>query len=1256
MHRSDEVGAIEAASPLSVVMERELHSILAGASDAEREGARETLWGLALSGGGIRSATFALGVLQALTRCGAIRGFHYLSTVSGGGYIGAFLQAAIRRYGLNGACDLLTAPVNKDDALAARQPGPPMPSNRPLRHLREYSNYLSPNTSALSGDTLGMLATYLRNVLLIQLQLLALMLAFGVLPLWAFPLLQWLGANPAISLPLAAALALAASIGLARVSAGAQRAQVASDRPGTGAAARAGAEGEFGRETPSPAVGLASNLIVLLLASASAIGALGVFGLQGDRTLPSACVALGLQSRWSGCVQVELGAYTLGAYASVWLTWLVLDRLRPDSNAEASPLQRHRLRFLFGTLAAAVLAGALVLLLRELAPGLRLDATWSALIWGSPLVFLAVVSTAAVHTGLAGDALSDLQREIWARVGGRSGALVLVGICGSLGLLVIGPWLVGRLLYSGDGLWSRLVGLGGIASWLLVTFAGVAASARVSAANAVSQPYQLGLRRALAAVAPWIFVLGLWVVIGLLAQSLLMAMGAGPVPALVHDGGLGDYFQALSRLAADHHALVSILMLGGFGLWLLFGLLMDGNELSLNAFYRNRLVRCYLGATNAERRPESITNFDPGDDLPLHDLVGGGGGETSRPLYPLIGTTLNLVSSKQLDWQDRRAASFLLSPHYCGHLPPVGRGGAQAVGDPPELAGSESLAHRLGLGTAVAISGAAVSPNMGARSSPAITFLLTLFDARLGWWLPNRIVQQRIWGHRAALDKPPFPGMQLLAELLGLTHGNGSFVHVSDGGHFENLGIYELVRRRCRFILCSDAGADPKREFADLANAIQKCRVDFGAHIAIDIDELRPDPGTGRSRRHATLGHIDYADGTRGLLLYLKPTLVGDEDADIQHYARLHPEFPHQPTADQYFDEAQFESYRQLGEHIGKRVFASTLERIGDGCTRGGLALRNSDTKERLLTELAHRFYAPLDLVGRNFSRHGEAMARLFATLRGSPALASLDLQFYPGWSLAPGQGRQTAAAATGCAGMPAPHHFRDCFYFCQELIQLMESVYIDLDLDANWQHPDNRGWMNVFRHWSWSATFRVAWALSAQTFGSRFVGFCEARVGIPRMVDAVGLEPIDLQADKGLAEQAATLHEDGKINAVELGVLGSAAVAHSGPAHRLYRLRLHWSHFLAEGGDRTVDPSLGIALVQESTLLLFRIQDHVRRLGLGSVFMRRLLAVQSIDKVAIAGGDYGPVGLLSDAEREAMQAQLSRMLRDARLRIGALR
>jgi hypothetical protein len=221
------------------------------------------------------------------------------------------------------------------------------------------------------------------------------------------------------------------------------------------------------------------------------------------------------------------------------------------------------------------------------------------------------------------------------------------------------------------------------------------------------------------------------------------------------------------------------------------------------------------------------------------------------------------------------------------------------------------------------ISGAAASPNMGYNSSPVLTLVMTLFNARLGWWLGNPRAKRDSW----KLPGPRFGVRSFIDEALGLTNDRNTWIYLSDGGHFDNLGLYEMVLRRCRLIILSDAGADPKFAYYDLGSAIQKIRLDLG--IPIDFDKPMPmtrDPThtEGRSAHHCAIGTIGYSTidpgAPAGTLIYLKPSLSGDEPLDVLHYAAANSSFPHQPTPDQFFDESQFESYRRLGLHIVERI------------------------------------------------------------------------------------------------------------------------------------------------------------------------------------------------------------------------------------------------------------------------------------------------------------------------------------------------
>lgn len=141
-----------------------------------------------------------------------------------------------------------------------------------------------------------------------------------------------------------------------------------------------------------------------------------------------------------------------------------------------------------------------------------------------------------------------------------------------------------------------------------------------------------------------------------------------------------------------------------------------------------------------------------------------------------------------------------------------------------------------------------------------------------------------------------------------------------------------MVLRRCHYILVSDAGCDEKMEFQDLGNAIRKIRIDLGIDIEIHVEPLRPS-AQDRSSVHYAIGTIRYSrvdpGAPDGILIYLKPSLSGDEPVDVLDYAAHHDQFPHEPTSDQFFDESQFESYRRLGEHVAGEVFASVTAQTG---------------------------------------------------------------------------------------------------------------------------------------------------------------------------------------------------------------------------------------------------------------------------------------------------------------------------------------
>jgi len=175
----------------------------------------------------------------------------------------------------------------------------------------------------------------------------------------------------------------------------------------------------------------------------------------------------------------------------------------------------------------------------------------------------------------------------------------------------------------------------------------------------------------------------------------------------------------------------------------------------------------------------------------------------------------------------------------------------------------------------------------------------------------------------------------LIAEGFGLTDDQNPYVYLSDGGHFENLALYEMVLRRCHYIVVSDGSQDPDCAFDDLGGALRKIRVDMGVPITIEkitIYSRKSD----KVGKYCAVGKIHYSavDGgdpakVDGTLIYIKPAICGGEPADVFNYTQQSKLFPHESTADQFFSETQFESYRMLGLH--------TVEQISDKWPGGDL-------------------------------------------------------------------------------------------------------------------------------------------------------------------------------------------------------------------------------------------------------------------------------------------------------------------------------
>lgn len=326
---------------------------------------------------------------------------------------------------------------------------------------------------------------------------------------------------------------------------------------------------------------------------------------------------------------------------------------------------------------------------------------------------------------------------------------------------------------------------------------------------------------------------------------------------------------------------------------------LDINRASFSNYYRKGLAITYL-------QTEPTEWYDP----LLHQLMQPSEeAETpERPYlapYHLIGAALNIPSSTSYRVNERNADFFLFSPKFCG---------SKAIG---YHASDKPPFNKLRKSTAMVVSGAAVSPLAGRNTAYGLTPWLALLNVRLGLWFSNPLQAEK---------NPMATPFLLWRELLGCAGEESSHINVSDGGHIENLGVYELLRRRCQTIICIDGEADPKMEYDGLLRLIQLAKVDLDVDIEIDLDSLKPREN-GFSYSHFAMAKITYPLAEKhstekcnnvGYMLYIKSSLTGNEQPYILDYKRKQPDFPHQSTSDQFFSEEQFESYRALGYHVAE--------------------------------------------------------------------------------------------------------------------------------------------------------------------------------------------------------------------------------------------------------------------------------------------------------------------------------------------------
>ena len=945
---------------------------------------------MALSGGGIRSATFNLGLLEGLHRLNLLALFDYVATVSGGGYIGSFWSEWLARQEFaiasqtRGQQEATTPEVPPErlfpthrDAGSGPQDGIDLPQER---HLREFSDFLAPRWGFFEVETWTALVAVISGLLpavTIALSIIGILLV-GWLSL-TFPLGFRL---PAPSVAMVLIITTAVLYGFERM----------------WHAVKSASAGHAGithvLAAPKPVQREVSRYLLVALAALIVVGLL-------QYPLPSIYLYLTPDTRPILSAGAWLNAPGHGSFEQWWAVTGIV-------NDQRAWLFSPRLF----DYAIVWLATALLMI------GARLGyALWPYIAARESLaafdrVLMRVLGLSVAWTGLA----------------------LLWHLAANLGSLrsTIGAAIVSGSVFAA------------LRNWIGV---------------ALNRPAQPGmLARLKPYIPPVLAYLTIILAAVTLGQLLIVACGS-------------DWLRWWFTTA------VMLLVL-------LVGIFIDPSAYGLHAFYRERISRAYAGACNLLEGQQAGDNraTDPrvGDDRRVATLV-------SRPLQ-LICCAANDLSGDPVETLSRGSRSAVISKHGFS----VGRYWAP-VGALP-------------LGSAITASAAAFNSNMGGISmevGPAVAFLMTALNLRLGLWLRHPMAAEAL--------RRRWPGLLLYREMIGLTSASGAVtdkavpalmrdIHLSDGGHFENLALYELIRRHCRYVLVSDCGADPTVAFDDVGNALRRVREDFGVEISLDVSPLRP-RADGLSTQHVAVGTIHYSPTDKGIIVYVRPALTGDEPPDVLQYKTRNPAFPHESTGDQFYDEAQWESYRRLGLHTAQLAFAF-VPPSGESASGGGRTSARGPVTARPLTGdwvFAEAVYAwgptPPGLLDRILEMT-QRFAQVESELQGRPN-RGIIAEAFPEIAFLPQRDGARAPDTTRSDGSIDEVTVSDLSCILR-ITQVMEDVWMACELTVWWNHPLNLGWINLFARWATAPTFRFWWPVLGPMFSPGFRSFVDERFPMP--------------------------------------------------------------------------------------------------------------------------------------------------------------
>ncbi len=789
------------------------------------------LLGLALSGGGIRSATFSLGVLRELSALGKLTRFDYLATVSGGSYVGAFLGGLfVPRRGADAVIRAQTPPTGATpDPLGSAE------AHESIRLLRQSGRYLAPSGTV---DYWYAMAILVRNWIGLHLVLGSIVFGMALVGVWLRAICRYgngsdamLHASPFLVLAIVA-VAIATAFGWAY--------WLTRRDMGSGFGNAGGA--------------VAASLLIVAIC----IRGPEHVGSAGDGTASWGGDAISVQRAARGFADLppswSIAAIGIVALA-IWLIGLARTMMRGGTTDieqawDAQRLWITRRQSLLLQVALAFGAFALADAAAFTLAGL-ISRQYAWTLGVSPLLAAGLVPMARTLLSRTGS-LGTFATGVLGRLASR---FLVPGTAAMLVLLVIAFWgtLAYRLTWPfdapDDGVFHPR--LDGLSFGNVVGLANLGDARPLMIATIVVLIVALGIRRTVS-------------------------------------------FLNLSSLAT---------------------------------FYAGRLRRAYLGAGNRVRFGAGIAIEvgDAGDDIDLTDYFPP---TTSGAPLHLISVTLNQTRGQgsNIVQHDRHGRNMTLGP--AGISVSLDDGTRSHIGHDADTADIE----RLPLSAWIGISGASFSTGIGARTGFGLTTLAGFANVRLGYWW-------RAGARRTDKSVQAY----LLDEIRGRFAGTGTRRwYLSDGGHFDNSAVYELIRRRLPFILASDNGQDERYGFEDLATLVRKARIDFGAEInfltadALDaalgadtavrraFGTLRQIGGDEPAAPHAVaaLAAIRYHDDSFGTLVLMKPRLTGDGPADLIRYKGENINFPQQATLDQFFDEAQWESYYTLGRLLTRLVMA----------------------------------------------------------------------------------------------------------------------------------------------------------------------------------------------------------------------------------------------------------------------------------------------------------------------------------------------